>query len=197
MARAANLSNQNPQIVKYGVYKYSKYHGSQEGWDQVLAEAKTSMTPPQGFTVAPAPSPAEQAAQLANTTDPTKMDFGQWELVLSEGDAATQEKVFSAIKGTEVPFAAKVIAATKTTLSLAATADAIQNNVADVEVTMAAPLTTALMPKVGGEIQIQAKPDSYTPKPFLMKMVGGQLIVKSAPKTAPKTTPRKTPTRHG
>jgi len=193
VARAANLSNQNPQIVKYGVYKYSKYHGSQEGWDQLLAQAKTSPTPPPGFTVTPAPSPADQAKQIADTKDPKQMDFGEWELVLSEGDPATQEKVWNAIKGTDVPFAAKVISATKTTLSLAATADAIQNNQADVEVTMAAPLTAALMPKVGQEIQIQAKPDSYTPKPFLMKMVGGQLIVKSAPKAPAKRTP---PRRH-
>ncbi|MBV9608592.1 MAG: hypothetical protein JO187_03450 [Acidobacteria bacterium] len=189
VARAANLSNQNPQIVKYGVYKYTKYHGSQDGWDQLLAQAKTSPEPPADFAVAPAPSPADQARQIASSTDPTKMDFGQWELVLSEGDPATQEKVFSAIKGTEVPFAAKVISATKTTLSLAATADAIQNNQADVEVTMAAPLTTALMPKPGSEIQLQAKPDSYTPKPFLMKMVNGQLIVKAAPKTPARRTP--------
>jgi hypothetical protein len=121
------------------------------------------------------------------------MDFGQWELILSEGDPETQQKVWNAIKGIEVPFAAKVIEANKTMLRLAATADAIQNNTADVAVTMTAPLTIALMPKPGQEIQIQAKPDSYTPKPFLMKMVGGQLIVKSAPKAPAKTPAKKKP----
>jgi hypothetical protein len=193
VGRAANLSNQNPQIVKYGQYKYTKYHGSAEGWDQLLALAKTNPSPPPGFNVAPAPSPAEQARNLANSMDPTKMDFGQWELILSEGDPETQQKVWNAIKGIEVPFAAKVIEANKTMLRLAATADAIQNNAADVAVTMTAPLTIALMPKPGQEIQIQAKPDSYTPKPFLMKMVGGQLIVKSAPKAPAKTPAKKKP----
>jgi hypothetical protein len=169
---------------------YTKYHGSQEGWDQLLAQAKTSPAPPQGFTVAPAPSPADQARTLANSEDPKKMDFGQWELILSEGDPQTQGKVWDQIKGIEVPFAAKVISATKTNLMLAATADAIQNNQADVSVTMIAPLAATLVPKSGSEIQIQAKPDSYTPKPFMMKMIDGQLI-----KAAKPSATKKPPTR--
>ncbi len=191
VARAADLSNQNPQIVKYGVYMYSKYHGSQDGWDQLLAQAKTSPTPPQGFTVAPAPSPADQARTLANSEDPKKMDFAQWELILSEGDPQTQAKVWDQIKGTEVPFAAKVISATRTTLMLAATADAIQNNQADVSVTMIAPLAATLVPKAGSEIQIQAKPDSYTPKPFQMKMIDGQLIKAAKPAAGKKPATRR------
>ncbi len=191
VARAADLSNQNPQIVKYGVYMYSKYHGSQDGWDQLLAQAKTSPLPPQGFTVAPAPSPADQARTLANSEDPKKMDFGQWELILSEGDPQTQAKVWDQIKGIEVPFAAKVISSTKTTLMLAATADAIQNNQADVEVAMIAPLATTLVPKAGADIQIQAKPDSYTPKPFLMKMSDGQLIKSAKPSATRKPGTRR------
>ncbi len=119
------------------------------------------------------------------------MDFGQWELILSEGDPQTQAKVWDQIKGIEVPFAAKVISATKTTLMLAATADAIQNNQADVEVTMIAPLATTLVPKSGAEIQIQAKPESYTPKPFVMKMADGQLIKAAKPSATKKPATRR------
>lgn len=202
IARAVVLGNNNAQIASYGKSKYTKYHGGDDGWDQLLTQARgaTSNTPPPNFAVAPAPSPAEQAAKLANTVDPKKMDFAQWELVLSAGDPPTQQKVWSAIKGIEVPFAAVVIDSTKTKLSLAATADAIEAKRADVSVTMTGPIPPTLMPKVapGQEVQLIAKPDSYVSNPFMMQMAEGQLIAKkepAKPKTAPKkgtTTRRKT-----
>jgi hypothetical protein len=191
IARAAALSNNNPDIVKYGRYKYTKYHGSADGWDQLVAQARTSAAAPANFAVAPAPSPAEQAKMLADSKDPKSMDFGEWELILSQGAPDVQQKVWSQIKGLEVPFAAKTITATRTKLELAATADAIEKNVADVTVTMIAPLPVASVPKAGQEIQIQAKPDSYTPGPFMMQMIEGQLIAKP-----PAKPPAKKPAAH-
>jgi hypothetical protein len=189
IARAAALSNNNPQIVKYGQFKYTKYHGSADGWDQLLAQARTSATPPPNFAVAPAPSPAEQAQMLANSKDPKSMDFGEWELILSQGTPEVQRKVWSQIKGLEVPFAAKTISASRNKLELAATADAIEKNAADVTVAMIAPLPLANVPKPGQEIQIQAKPDSYTTNPFMMQMIDGQLIAKPSSKTPAKKPP--------
>jgi len=185
IARAAALSNNNPQILQYGRFKYTKFHGSPDGWDQVLAQARTSASPPAGFAVAPAPSPAEQAKMLADSKDPKTMEFGEWELILSQGAPDVQQKVWSQIKGLEVPFAAKAVSATRTKLELAATADAIEKNVADVTVTMVAPLPLASVPKAGQEVQIQAKPDSYTPNPFMMQMIDGQLIAKPPAKKSP------------
>ena len=185
IARAAALSNNNPQILQYGRFKYTKFHGSPDGWDQVLAQARTSASPPAGFAVAPAPSPAEQAKMLADSKDPKTMEFGEWELILSQGAPDVQQKVWSQIKGLEVPFAAKAVSATRIKLELAATADAIEKNVADVTVTMVAPLPLASVPKAGQEVQIQAKPDSYTPNPFMMQMIDGQLIAKPPAKKSP------------
>ena len=191
IARAAALSNDNPQIVKYGQFKYTKYHGSPDGWDPLRAQAKTSAAPPVNFAVAPAPSPAEQAKMLADSKDAKSMDFSEWELILSQGSPEVQQKVWSQVKGLEVPFAAKTITATRTKLELAATADAIERNAADVTVTMVAPLPLASVPKAGQEIQIQAKPDSYTANPFMMQMIDGQLIAKPSVKTPAKKTPPK------
>ncbi len=191
IARAAALSNNNPQIVKYGQFKYTKYHGSPDGWDQLLAQARASAAPPADFAVAPAPSPAEQAKMLADSKDPKSMEFGEWELILSQGAADVQQKVWSQIKGLQVPFAAKTVSATRNKLELAATADAIEKNVADVTVTMIAPLPLASVPKAGQEIQVQAKPDSYTPSPFMIQMVEGQLIAKPSAKPPAKKPPAK------
>jgi hypothetical protein len=191
IARAAALSNNNPQIVKYGQFKYTKYHGSPDGWDQLLAQARTSAAPAANFAVAPAPSPAEQAKTLAESKDPKTMDFGEWELILSQGAPDVQQKVWTQIKGLEVPFAAKTVTATRSKLELAATADAIEKNVADVTVTMIAPLPLASVPKAGQEIQVQAKPDSYAPSPFMIQMVDGQLIAKPSAKPPAKKPPVK------
>jgi len=191
IARAAALSNNNPEIVKYGRYKYAKYHGSPDGWDQLLAQARSSAAPPANFAVAPAPSPAEQAKALADSKDPKSMDFGEWELILSQGAPDVQQKVWAQIKGLEVPFAAKTVSATRSKLELAATADAIEKNVADVTVTMIAPLPLASVPKPGQETQVQAKPDSYTANPFMMQMIDGQLIAKPSAKPPAKKSPAK------
>jgi hypothetical protein len=126
---------------------------------------------------------------LANSKDPKSMDFGEWELILSQGTPEVQRKVWSQIKGLEVPFAAKTISASRNKLELAATADAIEKNAADVTVAMIAPLPLANVPKPGQEIQIQAKPDSYTTNPFMMQMIDGQLIAKPSSKTPAKKPP--------
>jgi len=189
IARAAALSNDNPQIVKYGQFKYTKYHGSPDGWDQLLAQAHGSASPPANFAVAPAPSPAEQAKMLADSKDPKKMSFDEWQVVLSQGSPDVQEKVWSQIKGLEVPFAAKVIMATKDKLELAATADDIDKSVADVTVTMVAPCVApkCKVPKPGDETQVVAKLNAYTSNPFMITMSDGQYIAKEAPKKpAPK-----------
>jgi len=188
IARAAALSNDNPQIVKYGKFKYTKYHGSPEGWDQLLAQAHTSASPPANFAVAPAPSPAQQAKMLADSKDPKKMSFDEWQVVLSQGSPEVQEKVWAQIKGLEVPFAAKVITATKDKLELAATADDIEKSVADVTVTMVAPCTPpkCKVPKPGDETQVVAKLNSYASNPFMITMGEGQYIAKETHKPPPK-----------
>jgi hypothetical protein len=128
--------------------------------------------------VKPAPTPAEQAAALANSKDPKQMDLAEWTLVLTQAPQDVKDRVWQQIMGTKVPFAARVIEANKTTLMLAATADAIQAGKADVTVTMAAPLTAAQTPKAGSDVQILAEVDSYTPDPFMINMKGG-LFIKS------------------
>jgi tetratricopeptide (TPR) repeat protein len=185
VARAVNLSNNNADVVKYGHYRYVKYHGNEQGWNELLTQSKASPTPPANFTVAPAPTPADQAKALAASKDPKQMSFDEWQLILTQADPGTADQIWNQIKGTVVPFAAKVVNATRTTLTLAATADDIQNNKPDVTVTMAAPLTASLMPKPGADIQVQATLDSYTRTPFMITMNNGKLIVKNAPRTRP------------
>ena len=90
IARAANLVNDpagKASIIKFGHSRYVKYHGSEEGWDDLLAQTKTTPLPPAGFTITQyvPPTPPQQAADLVKTKKPEEMSFAEWELVLSVG----------------------------------------------------------------------------------------------------------------
>lgn len=57
MARAAALSpiNVRKQLEDYGREQYQKYHGSAQGWSEILRSAKTNPQLPSGFSISPAP----------------------------------------------------------------------------------------------------------------------------------------------
>ncbi len=191
IARAADLAAGTPaqaQITNYGKRAYIVYHGSEDGWEQLLAQTKTTAEPPPGFTVKPAPTPAEQAATMVAATPVEKMTFDQFKYILTSGNQQAADKVWSAIKGKPIAFEGKVIETTRTSLMMAATVEDIQNNTADVEVTFESPISASLMPKQGSMSKVQGTPETYDVNPFMIHMDKGAFI--GAPPAA-----RKRPTR--
>lgn len=172
------------QILDYGKKKYIRYHGSDQGWDDIVSQAKasSSVMPPAGFTVAaapPPPSPAEQAADLVKSKTPKDMTFAEWELVLSSGNQQAADTVWTAIKGKAVKLVANVISATPTSVQLAGSEDDIDAKKADITLTMAKPIPTRLVPQAGAQIAFQGTVSSYTPNPFMMTMTDGILLDKN------------------
>src|SRR5713101_2301251 len=192
IARTANLVADpaaKAQTIKFGHGRYVKYHGSEQGWDDLLAQTKTTPLPPAGFTIAQyvPPTPAQQAAELVKTKKPEEMSFAEWELVLSEAAPEDQEKVWSVLKGKNLQMAeVQVITATPTKLELAASVDDIDQKRADIELSFPAPIPTRSLPKVGDKINFEGTPVSYTPKPFIIVMEKGALLTKAAPAPARK-----------
>ena len=113
IARAANLQTGagRDQIAKFGKSKYTKYHGSDEGWTDVLAKTATMTLPTADFTIKQyvPPTPAEQAADLVKTKKVEEMSFAEWQLVLSEGTPEDADKVWGALKGKPLQMAAHII----------------------------------------------------------------------------------------
>src|SRR5271169_331136 len=134
------------QILEYGHKKYIRYHGKEDGWNELVAQAKasTSVMPPEGFTVAaapPPPSPAEQAADLVKSKQPKDMTFAEWELVLSSGNQQAADTVWNALKDKAVKLGDNVvISATASKISLAGSDDDIEAKKADIDLTMEKPL---------------------------------------------------------
>jgi hypothetical protein len=190
IARAANLVKDpagKAQIIKFGHSKYVKYHGAEDGWNELLAQTATTTLPPAGFTIKQyvPPTPAEQAADLVKNKTPKDMSFAEWELVLSAGAPGDADKVWSAIKGVPLQMEGTVIKAAPTELQMAASQDDIDQKRADIVITMGGTIPAKMMPQEGSTLDFAGTPLSYAPSPFVMTMEKGALLTKAAPAKKP------------
>ena len=197
IARAAGLAPDGPskqQIQNYGQKVFKNYHGSEDGWvTYALPTAKTATSPPPDWgdkiSKYVPPTPAEQARDLVKDKTPEQikqLSFGEWELVLSAGAPEDQDKVWNVIKNVPLQMEGKVIeAASPTELHLAGSQDDIEQNRADITLTMSGPIPAARLPKAGDTFDFEGTPASYTATPFMMMMSNGKLL-KKAGAPAPK-----------
>ncbi len=194
IARASNLAQGagKTQIAKFGLSRYAKYHGSEEGWSDLLALTATTTLPPANFTIKQyvPPTPAEQAADLVKNKKVEEMSFAEWQLVLSEGKPEDADKVWTVLKGKPLQMEAHIISIdssskTSTKLGLAGSADDIDAKRADIDLAMSAAIPAKQMPKEDTDFKFEGTPVSYVAKPFVMTMNDGALLVKAAPKKPP------------
>ena len=197
-ARAAAVAppQAQAQIEKYARSQYVKYHAGDDGWADVLAQAKANPVQPAGFTIKPAPTPAEQAHKMVQGTTPDKMDFATWEFVLSNGNQEDQDAVWNAIKGKAVQMNGTVISATPTQFMIAGSSDDIDLKKPDITLNFEDTVPAKLMPKDGASLDFQGEPSSYTPNPFMMVMDKGRLLKAAAPTPAKKPPVHRKPAAH-
>ena len=192
IARAAALAAPNPgaqqQIARYGRASYIKYHGNDQGWDQVL-QAAANPARPAGFAIQPRPTPAEEAAQLVKDKQVQDMTFDEFQLILTSGNQQASDTVWNQIKDKPIDFAAKVVEATPTKLTLSATADDIEKNTPDVVLTMVSAIPARLLPKVGSMTPVEGVPSMFTAQPFLVTMEKGTLLGQERPPATPAKKP--------
>ena len=199
IARAANLiadPKGKADVIKFGKSKYKNYHGSEDGWDKVLALTATATLPPADFAITQyvPPTPAEQAAELVKTKKIEEMSFAEWQLVLSEGTPEDAEKVWTALNGKPLQMVAHIISVdSPKSLKLAGSSDDIDAKRFDIDLTMTAAIPVRQMPKVDTDLQFEGTPVSYVAKPFVMTMKDGALLVKAAPAAPKKPAPRRKP----
>ena len=203
LARAASLapagSAAQTQIQSYGQKVYKNYHGSDEGWTDLLMIAKTATAPPPDLstkiTKYVPPTPAQQAHDLVKDKTPEQikqLSFGEWELVLSAGAPEDQDKVWSVIKNIPLQMEGNVIEATSPTeLHIAGSEDDIEQKRADITLTMTGPIPQARIPKPGDAFDFEGTPSSFTATPFMMSMENGKLL-----KKAGEPATKKPPVRH-
>jgi len=185
------------QIEKYARGLYIRYHGGDDGWPDMLAKAKAGTAAPADLAtlIKPAPTPAEQAHKMIQETaasdgtlHPEKMDFAQWEFVLTYGSADDKNTVWTAIKGKPFPFVGTVISTTPTAFMIAGSSDDIDAKKGDITLRFEDKVPKTLIPKDGSDnFQFSGEPASYTVSPFMMVFEKGRLVnTKSAASSAHK-----------
>jgi len=115
---------------------------------------------------------------------PDKMDFGQWEFILSKGSQEDRDWVWNAIKGKAVQMRGTVIKATATEVDIAE-AHNIEGRKADVTLTFQGPISANVIPrqglnftpKEGASLDFEGVVSSYTRNPFVLTMEKGVLIL--------------------
>jgi hypothetical protein len=194
-ARAAAIapSQAQAQIEKYARSQYVKFHGGDDGWPNVLAQAKSNPIQPAGFTIKAAPTPAEQVHNLVTTKKPEEMNFAEWQFVFTNGSQEDQDVVWNAIKGKAVQMNGNVISTTPTEFMVAGSSDDIDQKKADITLKFEETVPAKLVPKAGASLDFQGEPASYTPNPFMMTMEKGKLLKAASPTPAKKTPVRRKP----
>jgi tetratricopeptide (TPR) repeat protein len=175
-----------PQLLPYAKNQYARYHGSEDGFDALMASAKTEATIPAGFTVTPAPSAADQAAGMLKKDSPEKLSFAEWQFILTNGSKDAVDQVWSAIKGKQVQLVAAVVEAGANSLKLAGSVDDIDAKKADITLNLKEPLAAARIPKAGDELTVQGVPSEFaTGDNFNMVFADGE-VLKGLPEAAAK-----------
>jgi hypothetical protein len=183
-ARAAAVApaQNKAGIEKYARSQYVKFHAGDDGWAELLAAANANG---QQIPIKPAPTPAEQAHDMVVKTPADKMDFAQWEFVLTNGSQEDQDAVWNVIKGKAVQMNGTIISTTPDAFMIAGSSDDIDAKKADITLKFEEKVPVKMIPKDGASFDFQGEPASYTPNPFMMVMEKGTLLRAKPAATAP------------
>ncbi len=177
-ARAATFTGQGalpPDAQKtamtYVQKQYKNFHGSDEGFNDLVAAAKANATPPAGFAIKNANELAQASAadeEKYNSTHPSEVLWKNLKMALTAPDGANY---FMMVKGTEVPMlkgkVIKLEPAVKPKTILLAMEDNT-NNTTTADATLKFEMPLAGKVEEGTELSFEGVADSYTASPFMV-----------------------------
>lgn len=184
-ARAAAYEGQNSlpaaarkQALDYLTKTYTAYHGSDDGLDKLLAMAKSSPFPPEGFSIESAQQIAVKKAEDREEFLKAHPDLGLWQtaikgpLVKDDGDMYFETNM----KGLLLPggangvqkFTAKIVSMTPATKPKQIVLALEQPGVPDVTLELSGALPGKMEP--GEELQFEGVAKSYTRQPFMLTL---------------------------
>jgi tetratricopeptide (TPR) repeat protein len=177
-ARAATITGQTalaPAAQKtaldYVQKQYKNFHGSDEGFNDLVAAAKSNPTPPAGFSIKNANEIAQASAASEedyNKSHPSEALWANLKMALTAPDGANY---FNMMKGSEVPtLKGKVIKlepALKPKTILLAMEDK-SNNTTTADATLKFEMPLAGKVEEGTELSFEGVADSYTASPFMV-----------------------------
>ncbi len=183
LTRAENFAPAGfkPQIDKQARYWYKRYHGKEDGFEAVLAASATSVFPPDGFTIAPAPTPKDIAdGVVASTPDLTTLALQDKEYILANASKDNADKLWATLKDqvAQIPGTIMSVSDDGTQVKIAVTDDAKADKKPDFTINLKKPLTAAEKAKLAvgtDETNLIGTFDSYTQNPEEIIMRDGEL----------------------
>jgi tetratricopeptide (TPR) repeat protein len=160
------------QALTYVQKQYKNFHGSDEGFNDLVAAAKANPTPPANFAIKNANELAQAAAQSEedyNKTHPSEFLWATLKMALTAPDG---EMYFTmSMKGAELPTlkgrVIKLEPAAKPKMILLAMEDK-SNNTTTADATLKFEMPLAGKVDEGTELTFEGVPDSYTANPFMV-----------------------------
>jgi hypothetical protein len=162
------------QALDFFKKEYKNYHGSDEGADQILAQAKTNPIPPDGFTIVSANETATKQADALNARIAADPAFKIWyaikQSLQDKGDAFFE----SDVKDAEIPggaggvknFSGTVISLDPTKI-VVGVEDPTKPD-ATLEFSDPLPADASDQVKVGQKIEFSGVTDSFTKDPYML-----------------------------
>jgi tetratricopeptide (TPR) repeat protein len=157
--------------LTYVQKQYKNFHGSDEGFNDLLAAAKNNATPPAGFTIKNANEIAQASAaseEEYNKSHPSEALWASLKMALTAPDGANY---FMMMKGSEVPtLKGKVIklepAVKPKTILLAMEDKSNNTTTADATLKFEMPLPGKV--EEGTELSFEGVADTYTASPLMV-----------------------------
>jgi tetratricopeptide (TPR) repeat protein len=162
-------TSDGPKFLAYVKKTYVTLHGSDEGFDQLMEQAKATPIPAADFKIKTAD---EIKADAANAFAQANPEIARWQGIktnlASQGDA-----FFQSMKGAEIPTILATIAEAKPAcrpkeliLYVPSPDNAAKTN----EITLKFETAISGKPEIGSNIKFEAVADSWTPTPFMLTM---------------------------
>jgi hypothetical protein len=182
-ARAATYDGQNSlpadarkQALDYLTKNYTAYHGSNEGLDKLLALAKNSPFPAEGFSIESTRDIAVKKAKEEGDFATAHPDLGLWHTAIKEPLTKDGSEAYFEMnmKGTLLPggangvqkFKGKIVSMTPETKPKQIVLALEQPNVPDVTLELSQALPGKM--EAGEELQFEGIAKSYTKQPFMV-----------------------------
>lgn len=154
-------ANYKSQIEPPLEYWYKRYHGTLDGdaaiTQQITAiktQAQSTLFPPSGFTVAPAPTPDKLAHQAYTSGDPHSLNLEDKEYILANGTPDDANGLWGILKGQQTPVPGIVIADPATTLKISVTTTAAAK-AKDYLVKLTNPVACSAVPPPPSELKVK------------------------------------------
>jgi hypothetical protein len=161
-ARAYDFAPANfkTQIEPQLEYWYKRYHGTLDGdaaiKQQIAAietQAQATLFPPDGFTIAPAPTPADLAHHAYTSGDPKALSLEDKEYILANGSDADATGLWALLKGQPTPVPGIVISDPANVLIVSVTTTAAVKP-KDFVVKLTNPVACGAVPPPPGELKV-------------------------------------------